>query len=43
MRKVVQLVCSGGSLYALCDDGTIWLARGLKPTDWEQVPTPPEH
>ena len=50
MRKVIQLVkipstlSSGGSLYALCDDGSIWYCEitrgGMRESilKWERVP-----
>ena len=53
MRKVIQLVkvpstlSSGGSLYALCDDGSIWYCEitrgGMRESilKWERVPGPP--
>lgn len=43
MRKVVQIttVGYGGLLYALCDDGTIWVYDYV---DWKQVESiPQEH
>ncbi len=45
MRKVVQLVVGQTHLYALCDDGTIWMrVVGPQTHDWLQivnVPQPP--
>ena len=45
MRKVVQITTDGwdATLYALCNDGTIWVyGNGI--ADWEQVKSiPQEH
>lgn len=43
-RKVIQIIFRGGvTLFALCDDGTIWQARdSLRNPEWVQVAAPPE-
>lgn len=40
MRKVIQIETDyEGDLYALCDDGTIWLQQG---DTWQQQPLIPQ-
>jgi hypothetical protein len=48
-RKIVQIaVAQGGdwpTLYALCDDGTLWRHQqpmAMTPTPWARVPPIPE-
>lgn len=43
MPKVVQVVNGGGSLMALCDDGSMWICAQVQgaPTTWASVDLPP--
>ena len=36
MRKIIQIAFDSPYLYALCDDGTIWVKGD---TFWEQIDT----
>ncbi len=40
MRKIVQLAALPDHVFALCDDGTLWLKQAIstvKETDWYRV------
>lgn len=36
MRKIIQLMSVKDALYALCDDGTVWVRFGYL---WQQIDT----
>lgn len=38
MRKIVQILSLKESLFALCDDGSLWIAISFG--KWEKYPTP---
>ena len=43
VSKVIQIAAgSDGRLYALTEDGEIWLYGGLIDPGWEQLPPPAE-
>lgn len=47
MRKIIQICVDGetdeqsGTLFALCDDGTVWQKVNRKEYHWEQVESIP--
>jgi hypothetical protein len=47
-RKVIQIVVlpvtesSYGLIFALCNDGTIWVANDREPIIWTEVDGPPK-
>lgn len=42
MRKVIQIsAVPNGSVYALCDDGTMWLLLDTSET-WVEIPDVPQ-
>jgi hypothetical protein len=41
-REVVQIAASGACVYALCDDGSMWVALGVADApDWTRLPPIP--
>jgi hypothetical protein len=47
MRKIIQIASHGGSVLALCDDGTVWeLIRGPSAYSeadiWRKLPPVPQ-
>ena len=45
MRKIIQIaVDAEGYLYALCDDGTIWIQTSMRRNEfsWSKTPSVPQ-
>lgn len=38
-RRITQLAGTGGCLYALADDGSVWMFTG----SWHEIPALPTH